>query len=128
MTISSSASAGWPGMPRRADHSPSCMHVPSDNAVTSQCCASVMPRPVPYSIARRMRRSSCTPVPSSVKIRTPSSAISPIGLSRSPARSTVIAPDTSTSQSAVRPSSCTSRTTAAQSIVGVVFGIASTQV
>ncbi len=39
-----------------------------------------------------MSRSSCTPLPSSVKSRTPSAAISAIGASRSPARPTVMAP------------------------------------
>ena len=29
ITISSSASAGWPGMPSRLDHSPSCMCPPA---------------------------------------------------------------------------------------------------
>ena len=49
-----------------------------------------------------MRRVSATPAPSSVKNRTPSSAISPIGASRSPARSTVIAPEVRTSHGAAR--------------------------
>ncbi len=84
--------------------------------------------PTAYSIARRISRSSCTPVPSSVKSRTPRSAISAIGASRSPARSTVIAPDGCTAHSASRARSCTSRTTAALSMAGVVLGIATTAV
>lgn len=67
---------------------------------------------------------SCTPAPSSVKRRTPSAAISPIGASCSPARSTVIAPEVRTSHGAVRPSSSTWRTTAAESMAGVVLGMA----
>ena len=114
MTISSSASLGWPGRPRRLDHSPSCMQVPSDSEVTSQCWASVTPSPEAYSMARRMSRSSCTPVPSSVKIRTPSAASSPIGASCSPARPTVMAALVWTSHGAARPSSSTSRTTEAR--------------
>ena len=39
------------------------------------------PRPLAYSSARRISRLSCTPLPSSVKIRTPSAAISAIGAS-----------------------------------------------
>ena len=104
------------------------MHVPAESADTSQCWASVTSSPRPYSMARRMSRSSWTPVPSSVKSVTPSAAISAIGASCSPARSTVIAPALWTSQHAVRPSSRTSRTTAAESIAGVVLGMASTAV
>ena len=44
-TISSSASAGWPGMPRRLDHAPSCMCPPAASASSSQCWARVTPRP-----------------------------------------------------------------------------------
>ena len=128
MTISSSASAGCPGSPRRALHSPSCMQVPRESSLTSQCWARVTPRSRPYSMARRMSRSSWTPRPSSVKSRTPSAAISAMGARRSPARSTVMAPEVWTSQRAVRPSSRTSCTTAAQSIAGVVFGMARTAV
>ena len=127
-TISSSASAGWPGRPRRADHSPSCMQVPALRALTSQCWARVTPRPAAYSSARRMSRSSCTPVPSSVKSLTPRAAISAMGASCSPARSTVIAPEAWTSHTLDLPSSSTSRTTAALSMVGVVLGMASTAV
>ena len=54
-------------------------------------------------MARRMSRASATPAPSSVKNRTPSSAISPSGASCSPARPTVMAPEVRTSHGAVRP-------------------------
>ena len=128
ITMSSSASGGWPGRPSRADHSPSFMQVPSDSEVTSQCWASVTPRPVAYSRARRMSRSSWTPVPSSVKILTPRSASSAMGASCAPARSTVMAPEACTSHTDARPSSSTSRTTDAESMGGVVLGMASTAV
>ena len=76
-----------------------------------------------------MSRSSCTPLPSSVKSRTPSAAISAIGASRSPPRPTVMAPAACTSHSAAfAPRSSTSRTTAAQSMAGSVFGMATTAV
>ena len=76
-----------------------------------------------------MSRSSCTPLPSSVKIRTPSAAISAIGASCSPSRPIVMAPLTCTSHSpAVSPASSTWRTTAAESMAGVVLGMASTAV
>ena len=99
-TISSSASAGWPGMPRRLDHSPSCMWPPPQSAASSQCWASTTAEsPTAYSMARRISRLSCTPEPSSVKSRTPRSAISAIGASCSPARPTVMAPAGCTSHS-----------------------------
>ena len=99
-------------MPSRLDHSPSCMWPPAASDSSSQCCASVTPRPDAYSSARRMSRLSCTPLPSSVNMRTPSAAISAIGASCSPSRPTVIAPATCTSHSAaLRPRSSTSRTT-----------------
>ena len=82
-TMSSSAAAGMPGMPRRLDQAPSCMWPPSARASTSQCWARTTSwaSPVAYSMARRIRRSSCTPLPSSVKRRTPRSASSAIGVS-----------------------------------------------
>ena len=42
--MSSSASAGLPGMPSRLDHSPSCMWPPGARASSSQCWASTTPR------------------------------------------------------------------------------------
>jgi hypothetical protein len=93
MTMTSSASAGWPGRPRRADTAPSFMAPPAASTSSSQCWASVTPRPRAYSSARRMSRPSCTPVPSSVKNRTPSAASSAMGASWVPARPTVMAPD-----------------------------------
>ncbi len=128
ITISSSASAGCPLRPRRDETKPSCMHVPCDNEVTSQCWARMTPSPPAYSSARRISASSCTPLPSSVNSETPRAAISAIGANRSPARSTVIAPEVCTAHGADRPSSSTSRTTSAESIVGVVLGMANTAV
>ena len=60
-----------PGSPRRLDHSPSCMAPPWAMASSSQCWARITSRSDAYSIARRIRRASCTPRPSSVKSRTP---------------------------------------------------------
>ena len=97
ITISSSASAGWPGRPSRDDHSPSCMTPSPARARSSQCWATSTPRGRAYSIARRMSRLSCTPSPSSVNIRTPSAAISPYGARRSPRRPSVSAPTGATS-------------------------------
>ena len=95
-TIISSASAGIPGTPSRLDHSPSCMWPPRASASSSQCCARVTSKPRAYSRARRMTATSCTPVPSSVKRRTPNEASSPMGARRSPARPMVMAPATAT--------------------------------
>ena len=71
-------------MPRWLDHSPSCMWPPLASAASSQCWASVTSSADAYSSARRMRRASCTPAPSSVNRRTPSAAISASGASSLP--------------------------------------------
>ena len=75
-----------------------------------------------------MRAPSWTPSPSSVNSRTPSSASSAMGASRSPARPTVMAPETTTWAQAPRPRSRTWRATAAESIGGSVLGMATTAV
>ena len=124
-TISSSAIDGHPGRPSRLQHDPSCITAPSVRRATSQCWASVMPSPPEYSNARRMRSGSCTPLPSSVKIRTPIAASSANGASWVPFRPTVIAAAGSTSHSPARAACCrTKSTTSTQSCVGSVFGIA----
>ncbi len=128
ITISSSASAGIPGTPSRDDHSPSCMCPPAASDASSQCWARVTPRADAYSSARRISRPSCTPAPSSVNRRTPSSAISAIAASSTPRRPLVMAPATRTSHTDVRPSSSTSRTADAQSMAGSVLGMATTAV
>ncbi len=135
-TISSSASAGMPGTPSLADHSPSCMQPPPARRSISQCCASTIGRPTRadtptlYSMARRMSRSSCTPAPSSVKIVTwlsGSAASSPIGASCSPPRPTVMAAAGVTS---IRPKrlarSRTQLATSTESMAGSVLGMATT--
>ncbi len=91
-TISSSASAGQPGRPRRLQHEPSCITAPFVSAATSQCWASVIPSAEAYSRARRISWGSCTPLPSSVNSRTPAAASSPNGASASPARPMVMHP------------------------------------
>ena len=98
-TISSSASAGQPGSPSSLQHRPSCITAPAVRRATSQCWASTMSRPSEYSIARRISSGSCTPLPSSVKIRTPASTSSANGASASPARPIVMHPAGSTSHS-----------------------------
>ena len=75
-----------------------------------------------------MTPASCTPVPSSVKILTPSAASSPMGAKHVPARPTVMAPATATRHRAVSPRARTSRATAALSMGGFVLGMASTAV
>ncbi len=59
------------------------------------------------SRALRMSAGFCTPVPSSVKSRTPSAAISAIGASSSPRRPWVIAPATAMSRGVVAPRAST---------------------
>ena len=43
LALASSAAAGAPAMPRRLDHSPSCMAPPQASDSSSQCWASTMP-------------------------------------------------------------------------------------
>ena len=45
-TMASSAAAGMPGMPSRLDQAPSCMAPPAARQASSQCWASVTPRPL----------------------------------------------------------------------------------
>ena len=128
-TISSSAIDGQPGRPNVEQQCPSCITAPSVSRATSQCWASTMSRSSAYSNARRISSGSCTPEPSSVKIRTPASANSANGVSWVPARPTVIEPEGRTSHSpAAWPCLRTNSTTLTQSCVGSVFGIATTHV
>ena len=101
-TTAVSASKGWPASPSIEDHCPSCMTPPAASEASSQCWAHVTPRPLAYSRARRIRSPSPTHAPSSVKSVTPSAAISAIGARAVPARPTVSAPATATSQLAPR--------------------------
>ena len=82
----SSDTAGRPGRPRRLDSSPSFIQPAPANVGSSQWSAMTTPRPEAYSRALRMTEASWTQSPSSVKIRTPSAAISAIGASILPSR------------------------------------------
>ena len=128
-TISSSASAGHPGNPSSLQQRPSCMTAPWVRRATSQCWARTMSRPSEYSIARRMSSGSCTPLPSSVKMRTPAATSSAYGASASPARPIVMQPAGSTShRPACSPWARTNSTTPRESCGGSVFGMATTAV
>ena len=85
-TMISSDTAGRPGRPRRLDSSPSFIQPAPAKEGSSQWSAMTTPRPEAYSRALRMTEASWTPLPSSVKIRTPSAAISAIGASSLPSR------------------------------------------
>ncbi len=63
------------------DHSPSCMWPPAARALVLAVLGQDdgPGRPLAYSMARRISRSSCTPLPSSVNSRTPRAAISAMG-------------------------------------------------
>ena len=88
-----------------------------------------MSSPSEYSIARRISSGSWTPLPSSVKIRTPAATSSAYGASCSPARPIVMQPAGSTSHSpAASPWARTKSTTPRESWAGSVFGIATTAV
>ena len=116
-------------MPRRLDHSP-FVHVAAAGqrgvlAVLGQGDAEADA----YSRARRMSRPSCTPVPSSVNRRTPRAAISAIGRAARPARPTVMAPATRTSQQAPAPEvEHLAHDRGAESMAGSVLGMATTAV
>ena len=128
-TINSSATAGQPGSPSSLQQRPSCMTAPPVSRATSQCWASTTSRPSEYSIARRISNGSCTPLPSSVKMRTPASASSANGANTSPARPIVMLPAGSTShRPASSPRLRTSSTMPRESCVGSVLGIATTAV
>ena len=128
-TISSSASAGHPGTPSSLQQWPSCITAPSVRRLTSQCWARTMSSPSEYSIARRIRSGSWTPLPSSVNSRTPAAASSANGASCSPARRIVMQPAGSTSHNpAASPRARTKSTTPRASCGGSVFGIATTAV
>ena len=76
-------------------------------------------------MTRRMRRGSWRPVPSSVKIPTPASTNSPMGAMSVPSRRpSVMAAVGMISQVERRPSDLTCSTTATQSVVGSVLGMA----
>ena len=104
------------------------MHPSPASDSSSQCSAKVAPIPRAYCIALSISPASCTPVPSSVKTLTPRAAISASGASSVPCRPTVIAPATATSIAAARPRSSTWATTAAESVAGMVLGIANSAV
>ena len=71
-----------------------------------------------------MSAPSCTPAPSSVKSVTPSAASSPSGARAWPARPTVMAPATATSEVQPAPRASTSAATPAVSMAGSVLGMA----
>ena len=127
--ISSSAMEGQPGTPMEEQHAPSCITAPSVRRATSQCCANVTPSGPAYSSARRIKRGSCTPFPSSVKMRTPSAAKEAYDTNCVPSRPTVMQPDGTTSQRpASIPRSRTNRIVCTLSWAGSVLGIATTAV
>ena len=128
-SINSSAIEGQPGTPRCEQHDPSCITAPSVSLLTSQCCARTIPSSREYSSARRINSGSCTPLPSSVKIRTPAPASDENGASVVPARPTVMQPEGTTStRPAFCPCALTNSTTMTLSWAGSVFGMATTAV
>ena len=93
--IASSAAAGQPVRPSRAERSPSCICAPTVSRGSSACWATTPSKAFTYSSARRMSAGSATQCPSSENTRTRAaeSAIAPSSASRSPASPTVTAPD-----------------------------------
>ena len=85
--IASSATAGQPVSPSRAETSPSCICAPSVSRGSSACWAITPSNALTYSSARRISSGSATQSPSSEKIRTWAAevAIAPSSASRSPA-------------------------------------------
>src|SRR4051794_20389732 len=127
----SSAAAGQPASPNRAERSPSFIWAPTVSRGSSACWATTPSSALTYSSARRMRAGSATHFPSSEKIRTRAaeSAIAPSSASRSPRSPTVTAPTGTTStRPASWPSRQTCSTTPAVSATGSVLAIACTAV
>ena len=129
--MASSATAGQPARPRRADISPSLSCAPSVSLGSWACWAITPSKALTYSRARRISSGSDTHRPSSENTRTRAaeSAIVPSSASLAPASPTVTAPTGWTSQwPAVRPSRQTCSTTPAVSATGSVLAIACTAV
>ena len=125
--IASSATAGQPLSPKRAEISPSFICEPTVIRGSCACWAITPPNFLMYSNARRMTSGSDTQFPSSLKTltRATESAIAPISERVSPLSPCVTAPIGKTSRS---PASCPSRytcsTTPAVSATGDVLAIA----
>jgi hypothetical protein len=103
ITISSSANAGTSNEAEAPAEGPFVHRAAGGQRSSSQCWARRTPSGLAYVRARRITDGSCTPVPSSVKSRTPRAAISAMGASNSPRRSWVIAPATATSRGVRAP-------------------------
>ena len=106
--IASSATAGQPVSPSRAETSPSCICAPWVSRGSCACWAITPSKALTYSSARRISSASETQSPSSENTRTRAAdvAIAASSASRSPLRPTVTAPIGNTS---TRPTSRPSR-------------------
>src|SRR5664279_4282122 len=127
----SSATAGQPVRPSRADTTPSFICAACVSRGSWACWATTPSKALTYSSARRMSTASSTQCPSSENTRTRAaeSAIAPSSASCSPRRRTVTAPTGKTSQCpASRPSRHTCSTTPAVSAAGSVLAMACTAV
>ena len=125
--IASSAIAGQPGKPIRAETLPSFICALTVNLGSCACWAIIPLNVFTYSSALRIINGSETHLPSSLKIRTLAieSAIAPNSASCSPCKPFVTAPIgfTSTNPAAL-PSLNTCSTTPAVSATGLVLAIA----
>ena len=129
--MASSATAGQPVRPSRAETSPSFIWAAMVRRGSCACCAMTPSKALTYSRARRIRSGSETQSPSSENTRTEAAdpAIAPNSASCSPRRPTVTAPIGCTSTRPVSaPSRKTCSTTPAVSATGSVFGMAKTAV
>ena len=124
-TAASSAAAGIPERPSRAETAPSCITPFVDSAASCACSMTRRSRALAYSSACRNSRASSTGAPSSEKATAPAAASSTRSASSLPLRPRVIAAIGSTrapSDAAARAMS--SATSPGESIAGSVFGIA----
>src|SRR5439155_449097 len=124
-TMISSAAAGMPFKPRRAETSPSCITPASASVGSSQWSATGIPNVRAYSRAVRIRWLDTTGLPSSETATAPAPTISPNSERRSPFCPTEIAPIGYTRVSPARTDWRTMKPTAAWlSVTGSVFGMA----
>ena len=83
-TMTSSATPGQPGSPRRVATSPSCTTPPATSVGSSQWSITGRSKIFEYSRARRISPADATGFPSSENPRAPATAMSPISASSTP--------------------------------------------
>ena len=125
----SSAAAGMPARPSRADTAPSCMTPPPESARSCGCSKTGLPAERAYSRALRRSCASATGDPSSENATAPAAASSMRSASSVPRRPRVIAAIGRTRAAvAASPRAMSCAIKPAESMAGSVFGMAQTVV